>query len=194
MAVSTEVVTSPLQRMAATTPTDYWNDSSSVEELTYAIARGATGATSNPTIVGEVLRKELHLWSHRIPADRRRQPGLDGGRGHLEAHRGDLGARLGAAAADLRARGRPQGAPLDPDGPEVLPRRCADHRSGPRLLRARAEHAGEGARDEGRDPGRRGSDRSRRRHQRDRQLHRPAGDRRCRGGRAWTRATRGGGR
>ena len=49
MAVSTGVVTSPLQRMAATTPTDYWNDSSSVEELAYAIARGATGATSNPT-------------------------------------------------------------------------------------------------------------------------------------------------
>jgi len=66
MAVSTEVVTSPLQRMAATTPTDYWNDSSSVEELTYAVARGATGATSNPTIVGEVLKKEMHLWRDRV--------------------------------------------------------------------------------------------------------------------------------
>jgi transaldolase len=66
MAVSTEVTTSPLQQMAATTPTDYWNDSSSVEELTYAVERGATGATSNPTIVGEVLKKELHLWEDRI--------------------------------------------------------------------------------------------------------------------------------
>jgi transaldolase len=53
--------------MAATTATDYWNDSSSVEELTYAVARGATGATSNPTIVGQVLKKELHLWRDRIP-------------------------------------------------------------------------------------------------------------------------------
>jgi transaldolase len=53
--------------MAATTATDYWNDSSSVEELTYAVARGATGATSNPTIVGEVLKKEMHLWQDRIP-------------------------------------------------------------------------------------------------------------------------------
>jgi transaldolase len=53
--------------MAATTATDYWNDSSSVEELTYAVARGATGATSNPTIVGEVLKKEMHLWRERIP-------------------------------------------------------------------------------------------------------------------------------
>jgi transaldolase len=67
MAVSTGVATSPLQQMAATTATDYWNDSSSVEELTYAVARGATGATSNPTIVGEVLRRELHLWRDRIP-------------------------------------------------------------------------------------------------------------------------------
>jgi transaldolase len=53
--------------MAATTATDYWNDSSSVEELTFAVARGATGATSNPTIVGQVLKKELHLWRDRIP-------------------------------------------------------------------------------------------------------------------------------
>ena len=30
----------PLHQMAATTATDYWNDSCSVEELTYAIARG----------------------------------------------------------------------------------------------------------------------------------------------------------
>jgi transaldolase len=67
MATSTEVTTSPLQQMAATTATDYWNDSSSVEELAYAVARGATGATSNPTIVGEVLKKELHLWRDRIP-------------------------------------------------------------------------------------------------------------------------------
>jgi len=66
MAVETEVVTSPLQEMASATPTDYWNDSCSVEELTYAVARGATGATSNPTIVGEVLKKELHLWRDRI--------------------------------------------------------------------------------------------------------------------------------
>jgi transaldolase len=66
MSASTEVGTSPLLEMASTTATDYWNDSCSVEELTYAVARGATGATSNPTIVGEVLKKELHLWRDRI--------------------------------------------------------------------------------------------------------------------------------
>ena len=50
---------SPLHEMALTTVTDYWNDSCSVEELTYAIERGAVGATTNPTIVLEVLRKEM---------------------------------------------------------------------------------------------------------------------------------------
>jgi transaldolase len=57
---------SPLHEMVATTATDFWNDSSSVEELTYAIEHGAVGATSNPTIVGEVLAKEMHLWRDRI--------------------------------------------------------------------------------------------------------------------------------
>jgi transaldolase len=50
----------------ALTATDYWNDSCSIEELTYAIERGAVGATSNPTIVGEVLGKEMPLWRERI--------------------------------------------------------------------------------------------------------------------------------
>ncbi len=50
----------------AHTVTDYWNDSCSIEELTYAIERGAVGATSNPTIVGDVLKKEMHLWRDRI--------------------------------------------------------------------------------------------------------------------------------
>jgi transaldolase len=57
---------SPLHKMALTTPTDYWNDSCSVEELTYAIENGAVGATTNPTIVLGVLKKEMHLWRERI--------------------------------------------------------------------------------------------------------------------------------
>jgi len=56
----------PLYEMASTTVTDYWNDSCSVEELTYAIERGAVGATTNPTIVGDVLRKEMALWREPI--------------------------------------------------------------------------------------------------------------------------------
>ncbi len=56
----------PLHEMVMTTPTRYWNDSCSVEELQYAIARGAIGATSNPVIVLNVLKKEMHLWRDRI--------------------------------------------------------------------------------------------------------------------------------
>jgi transaldolase len=57
---------SPLQQTAAFPLTDYWNDSCSIEELQYAIANGAVGATSNPTIVLAVLKKELPLWRDRI--------------------------------------------------------------------------------------------------------------------------------
>src|SRR5438105_2807207 len=57
---------SPLHEMVSTTATDFWNDSCSIEELTYAIEHGAVGATSNPTIVGEVLAKEMHVWRDRI--------------------------------------------------------------------------------------------------------------------------------
>lgn len=56
----------PLNIMAESTPTDYWNDSCSVKELTYAIERGAVGATTNPTIVINVLKSEMVLWKDRI--------------------------------------------------------------------------------------------------------------------------------
>lgn len=57
---------SKLHQMTLEFLTDYWNDSCSVEELTYAIDNGAVGATSNPTIVYMVLKKEMHLWNERI--------------------------------------------------------------------------------------------------------------------------------
>jgi transaldolase len=53
---------SPLHEMASTTATDFWNDSCGTDELVYAIEHGAVGATTNPTIVGEVLAKEMRLW------------------------------------------------------------------------------------------------------------------------------------
>jgi len=60
------LVDSPLASMVETTPTDYWNDSCAVAELEYAVARGATGATSNPTIVGDVMKKEKDHWAPRV--------------------------------------------------------------------------------------------------------------------------------
>jgi transaldolase len=61
-------MSSPLLQTVTSTPTDYWNDSCSVEELTYAIGHGAVGATTNPNIVLNVLNKEMHLWEERIHA------------------------------------------------------------------------------------------------------------------------------
>jgi transaldolase len=60
------VVASPLLRMTQATPTQYWNDSCAVDELTYAVERGATGATSNPSIVLEVLKKDKAHWVPRV--------------------------------------------------------------------------------------------------------------------------------
>jgi transaldolase len=55
-----------LHQMTQTTPTCLWNDSASVEELTYSIEHGAVGATCNPVIVLGVLKKEMAVWKERI--------------------------------------------------------------------------------------------------------------------------------
>jgi transaldolase len=57
---------SPIQLTVASGCTDYWNDSCSIQELTYGIQHGAVGATTNPSIVVNVLNKEMHLWRDRI--------------------------------------------------------------------------------------------------------------------------------
>ncbi|HEX8940548.1 MAG TPA: transaldolase family protein [Candidatus Limnocylindrales bacterium] len=64
--MATTLVDSPLLRMTEQTPTDYWNDSCDVDELAYAVARGATGATSNPSIVLEVMKKDRATWLPRV--------------------------------------------------------------------------------------------------------------------------------
>ncbi len=64
--MSMEKTLCPLQQSVSGYPTDYWNDSCSIKELTYAIERGAVGATSNPTIVLNVLKQEFDLWKDRI--------------------------------------------------------------------------------------------------------------------------------
>ena len=54
--------------MTQTTPTCLWNDSATLSELTYSIEHGAVGATCNPVIVLDALKKEAHLWNDRIRA------------------------------------------------------------------------------------------------------------------------------
>jgi transaldolase len=57
---------SPLHEMTQTTPTCLWNDSASIQELTYSLEHGAVGATCNPVIVLGVLKKEMAAWKERI--------------------------------------------------------------------------------------------------------------------------------
>ena len=57
---------SPLHEMTQTTPTCLWNDSATLTELTYSMEHGGVGATCNPVIVLDALRKEAHLWNARI--------------------------------------------------------------------------------------------------------------------------------
>jgi transaldolase len=57
---------SPLHEMAQTTSTCLWNDSASLQELSYSIQHGAVGATCNPVIVLGVLKKEINEWKPRI--------------------------------------------------------------------------------------------------------------------------------
>jgi len=56
---------SPLQQTAATA-SDIWNDSCAVDELEYAIANGAVGATANPTIVHDVWKHDPERWGKRV--------------------------------------------------------------------------------------------------------------------------------
>lgn len=57
---------SPLHEMTQLTPTSLWNDSASIQELSYSIEHGAVGATCNPVIVVGVLKKEMASWKDRI--------------------------------------------------------------------------------------------------------------------------------
>ena len=64
---------SPLHEMTQTTPTCLWNDSASIQELTYSMEHGAVGATCNPVIALGVLKKEpglraqIHSLSQQMP-------------------------------------------------------------------------------------------------------------------------------
>jgi transaldolase len=65
---------SPLHKMTQTTPTCLWNDSASIDELTYAIEHGAVGATCNPVIAMAVLAGDAATWRPRTEALLRELP------------------------------------------------------------------------------------------------------------------------
>jgi len=57
---------SPLFEMTQTTPTVLWNDSAAIDELSYSIEHGGVGATCNPVIVLDVLKKAMDVWKPEI--------------------------------------------------------------------------------------------------------------------------------
>jgi transaldolase len=65
---------SPLHQMTQTTPTCLWNDSASIDELTYAIEHGAVGATCNPVIAMSVLKGDIATWRPRAESLLRELP------------------------------------------------------------------------------------------------------------------------
>ncbi len=64
--MSTPTALPKLLETIQTSPTSVWNDSCSISELEYSIKNGSTGATTNPSIVGQVLQQEFHLWEDHI--------------------------------------------------------------------------------------------------------------------------------
>jgi len=59
---------SPLDEMTHSTPTSLWVDSAALAELSYSTEHGGMGATCNPVIVLDVIKKEADLWNPRISA------------------------------------------------------------------------------------------------------------------------------
>ena len=68
---------SPLGRTIAEHPTDIWNDSCNVDELSYAVSFGAVGATANPTIVVDNWKKDPSHWADRVRVLATEQPRWD---------------------------------------------------------------------------------------------------------------------
>ena len=163
------LVDCPLSRMVQRTPTDYWNDSCAADDLAYAIERGAVGATSNPTIVLEVMQKEKTHWTGRVRSPRRRAPGLDRARADVGDRRGDGRPWRGAAASrSSSGKSGRVGRLSIQTNPSLYPDERPDARAGPPLRHARAEHPGQVPGHPCRHRGHRGGDVPRREHQRHR--------------------------
>lgn len=73
-AAATATYKSPLHQMTQTTDTCLWNDSAAEADLTYSLEHGAVGATCNPVIVLDVLKREMATWKPRILALARELP------------------------------------------------------------------------------------------------------------------------
>jgi transaldolase len=73
--MATTAYKSILHQMTQTTPTALWNDSCAIKELGASIeTNGTVGATCNPVIVLEVLKKEWEVWQPWIARAAKKSP------------------------------------------------------------------------------------------------------------------------
>lgn len=71
------VVSSLLRQMTEETPTELWNDGCEPRSLERALARGATGATSNPVLVMTAIDADRPRWDEITRAVARERPSAD---------------------------------------------------------------------------------------------------------------------
>ena len=182
---STAAFKSPLHQMTQTTATCLWNDSAAEAELAYAIDHGAVGATCNPVIAVEVVKKELRVLDRR--GSRRSPPSTRPPR--KGSWRGASSKRCRPAARRMlrpifeahRGRNGRLSIQTDPrmfrDGPAILRQAIHFDALAPNMIvkipATVRGHLGD-----------RGSDGARDQHQRDGLVQRAAGARGRRGGRA----------
>ena len=120
---TTDTEPGPLLQVVATTPTEIWNNSCAAGEREYTMANGDTGATSNPSLVLDVLRQEPEPWARPGARSVRRVLGGNGSRPGVADGRGDRGPGGRPARAGLRVDRGAAGTPVDPGEPGALPRR-----------------------------------------------------------------------
>ena len=173
---------SPLHQTVSTTPTEFWNDSCSVPELTYAIEHGATGATSNPFIVYTVLKAALGEWKERIRQVIVEHPTWDEEQIAQQVYE-EVGVRGSKVLLPVfEARKGLRGRLSIQTNPQWYRDADRSGEAGDPLPRFGAQYPGEASRHEGRCRGRRRGHLPRRQHQRHGEFHGPPGHRRGRGG------------
>ncbi len=74
MLAGKKIYKSRLHEMTQVTETCLWNDSAALDELKYVLEHGGVGATCNPVIVLDLLKKETKLWNDRVRALVREMP------------------------------------------------------------------------------------------------------------------------
>ena len=126
--------------MTQSTPTCLWNDSASVQELTYSIEHGAVGATCNPVIVLGVLKNEIDDWKDRIQSLIEELPTATEDEIAWQLVR-EISVKAAALLKPIfdEQHGKNGRLSIQTD-PAIVSRHAGDRRAGGRIQQARAQH------------------------------------------------------